>query len=52
MFGRPSGFRRNQLDIKRERYPARDLVLRGEEIHALALEPLAHRCALVSASIS
>jgi hypothetical protein len=40
MRSRPSGLRRDQLDVERTRDPARDLVLEGEHIARIAVEPV------------
>jgi hypothetical protein len=40
MLGRPGGLHSDQLDAERDREPARDLVLQGEQIARIAVEPL------------
>jgi hypothetical protein len=39
MLGRSDGLRSNQFDAKRVREPACDLVLQGEQITCVAVEP-------------
>jgi hypothetical protein len=40
MFGRSAGLGPDKLQVERNRNPARDLVLQGEQIARLAIEPL------------
>src|SRR5260370_25993779 len=40
MLGWPGGLRSDQLDAKRVREPARDLILQSEQIARVAVEPL------------
>ena len=40
MLGRPGGLRADQLEVERDRDPARDLVLQSEQIARVAVEPL------------
>jgi hypothetical protein len=40
MLGRPAGLYANQLKVERDGDPARNLVLQGEQIAGIAVEPL------------
>jgi hypothetical protein len=40
MIGRACGFRADQLEVQRDGDPARDLVLQGEQMADVAVEPL------------
>ena len=40
ILGRPGGLRADQREVERDRDPARDLVLQGEQIARVAVEPL------------